>query len=65
MTLNLNRAYKNKLSRLSGIPLDQIDYWLTRAFQRLNADPVKDVGLIVKVMKHMARKENLNRIAKQ
>jgi hypothetical protein len=63
VTLSLSRAYKSKLCRMSDVPMDQFDYYFRRAFYKLNCcDPVKDVALISKVMKHMHRREELKRM---
>jgi hypothetical protein len=63
VTLSLAKAYKAKLCRLSGVPMDQFDFYFRRAFHKLNCyDPVKDVALISKVMKYMYRREELKRL---
>jgi hypothetical protein len=54
VSLNVSRAYKTKLCKLSGIPLEQFDFYYRKAFQRLNCNPT-DVALIAKTMRYMAR----------
>jgi hypothetical protein len=55
--VSLNKAYINKLAKLSGVSPDKIDYCYRKAFLRLNCDPVKDIALIAKVIKNLAKEE--------
>jgi hypothetical protein len=56
MALNISRAYKTKLCKLARIPEEKFDFYYRKAFQRLNCDPIKDIGLIAKTMRYMAKK---------
>jgi hypothetical protein len=63
VSLSLAKAYKAKLCRMSDVPMEQFDYYFRRAFHKLNCyDPVKDVALISKVMKHLYRRDELKRL---
>jgi hypothetical protein len=58
MTINVNKAYKTRICKLSGIKPNEFEYYYKTAFQRLNCDPT-DVALIVKTIKYMVRRDKL------
>jgi hypothetical protein len=43
------------MAKLSGVPLDQFDYWFMKAVSRTNSDPTKDMVVIAKAMKQLFR----------
>jgi len=57
VTLNINRAYKAKLSKASGVPVDQVDFWFGRVISRSgnHLDLVKDAPVIARAMRQMFR----------
>jgi hypothetical protein len=53
LRINVNAAYRRKMAKLAGVPLDQFDFWFHKAVTRTNSDPAKDSVVIAKTMKNM------------
>jgi hypothetical protein len=47
---------------MAGIPIEEFDSYFRKAFQRLNADPIKDIATIAKVMKFEYKKAKLHEL---